>query len=423
MAHRVLILEDDESLRLVIAKALSRAGFEVRATASADAALERLVRREVDVLLADVLLGRESFLDRLDEVTRVRPDIPVIIMSAQTTARTAIEAGKAGVFDYLPKPFDLNDMVAVVKRSLEGAASAGAPVAPLGFGGLVGRSPAMQEAFRALGRLARTSTPVLLTGPEGSGRTHCARVLIAESGIAGPVIEAGPARMRRDGASLLETAAGGALILRRADRWDEEVQEWVLEALENPRGDTPRLLATGSAEVGRHLDPAVLSHLAIGRVHLPPLMERGEDRALLFAHFLSEQTPVRELDDEARQYINAQVWPGEVLELKRVAHHLSVQGTRGPLRVDEIEAAMHEFSGRDPGADLSAAAARFFGACLAKGEPDIADKAQTAVDRGLFDAALENTQGIRQDAAKLLGLNRNTLTRRLAALGDSTDET
>ena len=130
MAHRVLILEDDESLRLVIAKALSRAGFEVRATASADAALERLVRREVDVLLADVLLGRESFLDRLDEVTRVRPDIPVIIMSAQTTARTAIEAGKAGVFEYLPKPFDLNDMVAVVKRSLEGTASAGAPVAP-----------------------------------------------------------------------------------------------------------------------------------------------------------------------------------------------------------------------------------------------------------------------------------------------------
>ena len=423
MAHRVLILEDDESLRLVIAKALSRAGFEVRATASADAALERLVRREVDVLLADVLLGRESFLDRLDEVTRVRPDIPVIIMSAQTTARTAIEAGKAGVFEYLPKPFDLNDMVAVVKRSLEGASNPASAVAPPGFGGLVGRSPAMQEAFRALGRLARTSSPVLLTGPEGSGRTHCARVLIGESGVVGPVIEAGPARMRREGAALLETAAGGALILRRADHWDDEVQEWVLEALENPRGDSPRILATASSEIGRHLNPVLLSHLAIGRIQLPPLMERGEDRALLFTHFLSEHTPVRELDEDARQFINTQVWPGEVLGLKRVALHLSLQGARGPLRVEEIEAAVHEFTGRDPGADLSAAAARFFGASLAAGEQEIADKAQLAVDRGLFAAALENTQGIRQDAAKLLGLNRNTLTRRLAALEDPKDET
>ncbi len=208
MAHRVLILEDDESLRLVIAKALSRAGFEVRATASTDAALERLVRREVDVLLADVLLGRESFLDRLDEVTRVRPDIPVIIMSAQTTARTAIEAGKAGVFEYLPKPFDLNDMVAVIKRSLEDVGPSLPSSAAPGFGGLVGRSPAMQEAFRALGRLARTASPVLFTGPEGSGRAHCARVLVSETGVVGPVIEAGPARMRREGAGLLETAAG-----------------------------------------------------------------------------------------------------------------------------------------------------------------------------------------------------------------------
>jgi len=128
MAHRVLILEDDESLRLVIAKALSRAGFEVRATASVDAALERLSRREADVLLADVLLGRENFLDRLEEVKRVRPDAPIIVMSAQTTARTAIEAGKAGVYEYLPKPFDLNDMVAVVKRSLE-LTETGAPPA------------------------------------------------------------------------------------------------------------------------------------------------------------------------------------------------------------------------------------------------------------------------------------------------------
>lgn len=423
MAHRVLILEDDESLRLVIAKALSRAGFEVRATASVDAALERLARREVDVLLADVLLGRESFLDRLSEVTRVRPDIPVIIMSAQTTARTAIEAGKAGVFEYLPKPFDLNEMVAVIKRSLEDLGPV-IPVSPSqGFGGLVGRSPAMQEAFRALGRLARTSSPVLFTGPDGSGRAHSARVLVAESGIAGPVIEAGPARMRREGPALLETAAGGALILRRAEHWDDETQDWVIEALETPRGDSPRILATGTPDIGRHVRPALLSHLAIGRVQLPPLRERGEDRALLFAHFLAEHASPREMHDQLRAFINTQVWPGEVLGLKRVALHLSMQGARGPLSIEEVEAAIHEFSSRDPGADLSEAAARFFGAALALGESGIGEKAQIAVDRGLFSAALESSNGVRQDAAKLLGLNRNTLTRRLSALSADSDET
>ena len=423
MAHRVLILEDDESLRLVIAKALSRAGFEVRATASVDAALERLARREVDVLLADVLLGRESFLDRLNEVTRVRPDIPVIIMSAQTTARTAIEAGKAGVFEYLPKPFDLNEMVAVIKRSLEDVG----PVIPVsssqGFGGLVGRSPAMQEAFRALGRLARTSSPVLFTGPDGSGRAHSARVLVAESGVAGPVIEAGPARMRREGPALLEAAAGGALILRRAEHWDDETQDWVIEALETPRGDSPRILATGTPDIARHVRPALLSHLAIGRVQLPPLRDRGEDRALLFAHFLAEHSSPREMHDQLRAFINTQVWPGEVLGLKRVALHLSMQGARGPLSIEEVEAAIHEFSSRDPGADLSEAAARFFGAALALGESGIGEKAQIAVDRGLFSAALESSNGVRQDAAKLLGLNRNTLTRRLSALNADSDET
>ena len=168
--------------------------------------------------------------------------------------------------------------------------------------------------------------------------------------------------------------------------------------------------------------PALLSHLAIGRVQLPPLRERGEDRALLFAHFLAEQSPAREMDEEVRQYINAQVWADEVLGMKRVALHLSMQGARGPLRVAEIEAAIQEFSGRDPAADLTEAAARFFGASLAQGETEISEKAQLAVDRGLFAAALDATQGVRQDAAKLLGLNRNTLTRRLAALESDAHE-
>lgn len=417
MAHRVLILEDDESLRLVIAKALSRAGFEVRATASVDAALERLSRREADVLLADVLLGRENFLDRLEEVKRVRPDAPIIVMSAQTTARTAIEAGKAGVYEYLPKPFDLNEMVAIVNRSLELTESGSPPSNSEGFGGLVGRSPAMQEAFRALGRLSGSDAPVLFTGADGSGRAHSARVLVAESGLAGPVLEAGPDRMRREGASLLEAAAGGALILRRVEAWNEETQDWVLEALETPRGDSPRILATALPGVGQIARADLLSYLAVGRVDLPPLRKRGDDRALLFAHFLQQSATPRDLGPDVSAFINAQVWRGEVLELRRVALRLNAQGERGPVRIEEVQTAMAEFVELDPKTELTAAAERFYGACEALNMTDIAHEAQLAVDQGLIGAALEATGGIRQDAAKRLGLNRNTLTRRLSALG------
>lgn len=422
MGHRILILEDDESLRLVIAKALSRAGFDVRATASADAALDRLARREADLLLADVLLGRDNFLERLDEVARIRPDAPVIIMSAQTTARTAIEAGKAGVFEYLPKPFDLNVMIETVERALQVAPASGSRhVRVEGLGGLIGQSPAMQDAFRAIGRLAARKSPVLVTGPSGSGRALAARVLLAESGIGGPVIEAGPDRMRRDGPHLLEAASAGALILRRADRWDDGVQDWVQEALETTRADAPRLVATAPPDVGKVLRRELLERLAIGRVDLPPVSERGADRALLFAHFLQQDGAGRSLSEEAASFVNAQVWPGEVLELKRIAARLAVQGRRGPVEPGEIRALMAEFAVEDPSGALEAAARAFFGARAAAGSTEISAEAQLAVDRGLIGAALSAEGGTRIEAAKRLGLNRNTLSRRMVSAGLSSD--
>jgi len=223
--------------------------------------------------------------------------------------------------------------------------------------------------------------------------------------------------MRREGAALLKAAAGGALILRRAESWDSMTQDWVLEALETPRGDCPRILATARSDVGQHVRSELLSYLAVGRVDMPPLRKRGEDRALLFAHFLRHAATPRDLGPDATAFINAQVWRGEVLELRRVALRLNAQGERGPVRVEEIQTAMSEFVELDPQQDLTAAAARFYGACEALSIPDIANAAQLAVDRGLIESALEATGGIRQDAAKRLGLNRNTLTRRLSALG------
>jgi len=176
MTRRVLVLEDDDSLRFVISKALSRAGFDVRATASPDTAMDRMIRREADALVADVLLGRENFLDRLDELARLRPDAPVVVMSAQTTAATALGATRRGAYEYLPKPFNLDELVEILDKALKPSGPR-ASAREEDMGGLVGRAPAMQEAFQALARLARTSAPVLITGPEGSGRAAAGRWL------------------------------------------------------------------------------------------------------------------------------------------------------------------------------------------------------------------------------------------------------
>ncbi len=420
MSKRVLVLEDDDSLRLVITKALTRAGYDVRATASPDTAVDRMLRDDADVLVADVLLGKENFLDRLDEIARARPGVPVIVISAQTTAATAISAERGGAFDYLPKPFDLDDLAAVVARAAGREAPTPNPRGEAGFAGLIGRSPAMQDAFKALGRLAQVRAPVLFTGPEGSGRAGAARTLhIAALGEDAALIEAGPARLEREGAQVFAEAAGAGLLLRRAERWSEPVQDLVQEELERPGPRPARVYATAAPDpVTAGLRPALADMLGAGRVVLPPLRERGEDKRLLFEHVLRRHGCERlRLDADASALIDAHPWPGEVRELERVASTLALQGPRATITAEDLRAALTPPGGGDPGEALRRSAAAYAAARLAENVDDLHGEATAELDRALIEAALAACNGVRRDAAARLGLNRNTLARRMAALG------
>ncbi|MEQ8405269.1 MAG: response regulator [Oceanicaulis sp.] len=413
MSGRILILEDDDSLRLVISKALSRAGFEVRSTATPQTAVDRMAAGEADALVADVLLGKENFLQRLDEVARLRPDAPVIVMSAQTTAATAIGAARQGAFEYLAKPFDLNDLVEILQRALKRA-----PGEPRkdrnGYGGLVGRSSAMQAAFKALGRLAKRGEPVLIVGPEGSGRAAFARVLHTESGKAGDLIEAGPERLA-DTPALLDSPAA-AFLLRRAERWNARTRARVLERLETETPGAPRILVTAAPGVRTALSAPLIDRIAVGLVELPPVRQRGADKTLLFRHFLAKAGRGRfTLSDEAAEFVNTQGWSGEVLEIRRTAERIAAQGVPGAVSAHDVADAMAAPRAADPDTALQDAAARYFSSRA--GDDKLAANAQAALEAGLIRAALEASGGVRQDAARRLGMNRNTFARRIAALG------
>ncbi|MCC5997332.1 MAG: sigma-54-dependent Fis family transcriptional regulator [Oceanicaulis sp.] len=417
MTRRVLVLEDDDSLRFVISKALSRAGFDVRATASPDVAVERMIRKEADALVADVLLGRENFLERLEELARLRPDAPVVVMSAQTTAATALGAARHGAYEYLPKPFNLEDLVAILDRALK---TSGATTTPRSekTDGLIGRSPAMQDAFQALARLARVRTPVLITGPEGSGRAAAGRWLHRQAGGAGTLVEAGPDRARREGLALLSAASGGSVLLRRAEHWTRETADWVLEVLENPGEGAPRLIVTAAPDVRTHLPGILVERLSAGFVSLPPVRERGDDRARLFAWFLERGGEGGwSLSPAGAAFVNAQSWEGEVLQIERTAARIRAQGVRGEVGPDAIARAMT--GPEPPGAReaLEDAAVRYLADALAAGEAEPARAMLECAERAVLRAALEAAGGVRQDAARRLGMNRNTLARRLTALG------
>lgn len=417
MVRRVLVLEDDESLRLVISKALLRAGFEVRSTASPQTALDRMAAREADALVADVLLGRENFLDRIEELARLRPDAPVVVMSAQTTAATAIGAVKSGAFEYLPKPFDLNDLVAILDRALQDGGARQAPARAETYPDLIGRSPAMQDAFRTLGRLAGRRDPVLITGPEGSGRAAAGRVLHRDSAAAGPLVEAGPERFDADGFGLFEAAAEGSLLLRRAEAWSPRARNILLEVLETGSAARVRIVATARAEALNGFGGDLLERLAVGHIAIPPVHARGEDRALLFKHFLAEAGGgAFTLSPSGEAFVNAQLWPGEVVQLRRTARRLVAQGPRGAIGPEDVSAAMKPVQSETPGDLLAEAAARFYAASEASGDAAIADAAASALEAGLIDAALRASNGVRQEAARRLGMNRNTFARKLDAL-------
>ena len=459
-ALRVWLVDDDASIRWVLERALRNDGMAPRAFEAAEGALDALRRDTPDVLITDIRMPGASGLELLRRIRDARPALPVIVMTAHSDLGSAVSAYEGGAFEYLPKPFDIDEAVALVRRAASGALGAGndsgaAPRMPE----LLGKAPAMQQVFRAIGRLKRSSVTVLITGESGTGKELVARALHEHSPRTGrPFIALNTAAIPADlleselfghergaftGADAqrrgrFEQADGGTLFLDEIGDMSLPLQTRLLRVLAEGEfyrvgGQTPirvdvRVIAASNQNlqerVRRGLFREDLYHrLNVIRIELPPLSARAEDIPALLTHYmlvaaheLGVEAKVLAPDAQAR--LAAYEWPGNVRELVNLCRRLSVLAPGSEVHLADLPPEIAGSAAAAPKeADWAVALGDWAERHALKGTPPLLDAAQPQFERVLIRAALRRTQGHRQEAAKLLGWGRNTLTRKLRELG------
>ena len=457
---RVWVVDDDRSVRFVLAAALREAGFAVTAFAAAGEALEALGREAPPALVVtDVRMPGDSGLQLLDKLKAAHPALPVVVMSAHTDVASTAGAFRGGAHEFLSKPFDLDDAVAVVRRALPQApaqaAAAPASEAVDDAPALAGETPAMQALFRAIGRLAQAPLSVLITGETGTGKELVARALHRESPRAArPFVALNTAAIP---AELLESelfgheagaftgaqkrlvgrfeqADGGTLFLDEIGDMPAALQTRLLRVLaegeffrvggrELIRVDVRVIAATHQpleALVAQGRFRADLLHrLDVVRLQLPPLRERREDIPLLAQRFLAAaarrlQLPPKRLSKEALARLQAHAWPGNVRELENLCWRLAALAPGEVVVAADLAGALPAgIAPDDDGADWKHALAAWTRRKLEAGTPDLHAHARQAFDAVVLGAALDHAGGQRGDAAAALGLGRNTVTRKL----------
>ena len=468
----ILVADDDAAIRTVLNQALSRAGYEVRSTGNAATLWRWVTQGDGDLVITDVVMPDENAFDLIPRIRKARPDLPIIVMSAQNTFMTAIRASERGAYEYLPKPFDLKELIGIVGRALsepkERAATAAKteefdPSIPL-----VGRSPAMQEIYRVLARLMQTDLTVMISGESGTGKELVARAL-HDFGKrrAGTFVAINMAAIPRDlieselfghekgaftgantrSAGRFEQAEGGTLFLDEIGDMPMEAQTRLLRVLQQGEyttvgGRTPiksdvRIVAATNKDLRLLIQQGLFREdlffrLNVVPLRLPPLRERAEDIPDLIRHFFAqaerEGLPTKQIDQAALDRLKRHRWPGNVRELENLARRLAALYPQETITAAVVEAELAQPAITLGGSDesraeesLSAAVERHLAAYFAgfdEGLPPagLYHRILREIEHPLLTAALAATRGNQIRAADLLGVNRNTLRKKIRDL-------
>ncbi len=456
----VWVIDDDASIRWVLEKALKGAGMTARSFDGAASALAALRVEAPDVLMTDIRMPGRSGLEVLKEIQDSRPGLPVIVMTAHSDLDAAVAAYQGGAFEYLPKPFDIDKAVDLVRRASQTAAvGGGGDAARREIPELLGQAAAMQQVFRAIGRLSRSSMTVLITGESGTGKElvaralhrHCPRaarafVALNTAAFTADLLESelfGHEKGAFTGADALrrgrfEQADGGTLFLDEIGDMSPALQTRLLRVLAEGEfyrvgGQTPvKVDVRVIAATHQDLESRVLSgqfredllhRLNVIRIEIPPLRERREDIPELLKHYLA--TAAQEIGVETKQLSTASEaalvefdWPGNVRQLVNACRRLSVTAPGREIRLEDIPADLGGAPAADgQSQDWAAKLTQWAEQELDAGTQRLLDHAVPQVERILIRVALRKAEGMKQEAAKLLGWGRNTLTRKMKELG------
>jgi two-component system nitrogen regulation response regulator GlnG len=455
----VWVIDDDRSIRWVFEKALAREGIPFKTFGLAQEALAALERDTPQVLVSDIRMPGTSGLELLQSVKQKHPELPVIIMTAYSDLESAVAAFQGGAFEYLPKPFDVDQAVELIRRALdESTREAGDAEAASASPEILGQAPAMQEVFRAIGRLSNSNSTVLITGESGTGKELVARALHRHSPRAAkPFIAINTAAMPKDlleselfghergaftGAQAMrrgrfEQAEGGTLFLDEIGDMAPDLQTRLLRVLSDghfyrvgghqPLRANVRVIAATHQDLEARVREGAfredLYHrLNVIRLRLPSLRERREDVPLLARHFLAKSArdlgvEAKRLSEGAMNYLAAQDWAGNVRQLENVCHWLTVMAPAQTVDVGDLPPELRETSAAGTDGDWTAALQRHVERALARGESDLMDVLSRDFEKILIARALAHTGGRRIEAATLLGIGRNTISRKIAELG------
>lgn len=465
----VLVADDDAAIRTVVNQALSRAGYTVRATGTAAALWRWASQGEGDIIVTDVMMPDENAFDMIPRISKSRPDLPIVVMSAQNTFMTAIRASELGAYEYLPKPFDLNELVAIVGRALSTPRSNAQPAReddPDGMP-LVGRSPAMQEIYRVLARLMQTDLTVMVAGESGTGKELVAKALHDYGKRArGPFVAINMAAIPRDlieaelfghergaftgaqtrNAGRFEQAEGGTLFLDEIGDMPMDAQTRLLRVLQQGEyttvgGRVPirtdvRIVAATNKDLRQLIQQGLFREdlyyrLNVVPLRLPPLRERIEDIPDLVRHFFTlverEGLARKHIEQAAIERMKAYGWPGNVREVENLVRRLAALYPQEVITLAIVEQELSttqtapSVAAADTDDGLSGSVERHmngyfmqFGNTLPP--PGLYHRVLHEIEVPLISSALAATNGNQIKAAELLGLNRNTLRKKIREL-------